>query len=51
MLEALEHLHSAGVRMGICTNKPERPTRELLREQGSALRPGIPGSRCRRFHL
>jgi phosphoglycolate phosphatase len=23
---------SAGVRMGICTNKPERPTRELLRD-------------------
>jgi phosphoglycolate phosphatase len=30
--EALERLRSAGVRMGICTNKPERPTRELLRD-------------------
>jgi phosphoglycolate phosphatase len=32
VLEALERLRSAGVRMGICTNKPERPTRELLRD-------------------
>ena len=32
MLEALERLRSAGVRMGICTNKPERPTGELLRD-------------------
>ena len=30
--EALERLQSVGVRMGICTNKPERPTRELLRD-------------------
>jgi phosphoglycolate phosphatase len=30
--EALERLRSAGVRMAICTNKPERPTRELLRD-------------------
>jgi phosphoglycolate phosphatase len=32
VLEALERLHFAGVRMAICTNKPERPTRELLRD-------------------
>jgi phosphoglycolate phosphatase len=36
VLEALERLRSAGVRMGICTNKPERPTRELLRDLGLA---------------
>ena len=30
--EALQRLRSAGMRMGICTNKPERPTRELLRD-------------------
>ena len=30
--EALERLRSAGVRMAICTNEPERPTRELLRD-------------------
>jgi phosphoglycolate phosphatase len=34
--EALERLRSAGVRMGICTNKPERPTRELLSDLGLA---------------
>ena len=30
--EALERLRSAGVGLGICTNKPERQTRELLRD-------------------
>lgn len=30
--EALERLRAAERRLGICTNKPERPTRELLRD-------------------
>jgi phosphoglycolate phosphatase len=34
--EALERLRSAGLRLGICTNKPEGPTRELLRDLGLA---------------
>ena len=37
--EALERMRSSGVRMGICTNKPERPTRELLRDLPDILKP------------
>jgi phosphoglycolate phosphatase len=32
--EALETLRAAGHRLGLCTNKPERPTRHVLRAFG-----------------
>jgi phosphoglycolate phosphatase len=42
--ETLSALHDAGVRLGMCTNKPERITRKFLRELGlTALFPAVAG--------
>lgn len=30
VVAALRHLQSLGLKLGVCTNKPERPTREIL---------------------
>lgn len=32
--DALRSLHAAGVRLGVCTNKPEAPTRQVLEVHG-----------------
>lgn len=39
-LETLAHLHESGVRLGVVTNKPEQPTREILLHFGLTERLG-----------